>query len=387
MVNYPKGDTMGIVEKLQVQMREVGSISSYNGYFYNIHNTLIMLVCGMLCGLREISEIHQWIESKPTQTMLSEQFGIDLFPGRSQFYNIIKVVDAEKFKLSFINWMQGVLGQQLSGKTIAMDGKTICGTDKLTKDGTIVNIVSAYVSEFKMVIGSHECTDKPGERQALRELLGLLDVEGAVIVADALHCNQKTVKEIIKAKADYLVTVKNNVPALKSQIVTHFQTQVVPSYTTQEKNGGRLETRTAYATTNIESLKGMEKWKNITTIGAIHRQFEKNGKTSSEWHYYISSAALDSKQLLNHARLEWGVESMHWLLDVHFTEDKTRVWEMNVQKLLNTVRKIALNLIHVYIRTLANTKTPLSRIMRDNLFDLTNLCHFLHVLRACDKLD
>ena len=378
---------MGIVERLQEQMREVGSESKYKGYFYSIHNTLIIVVCGMLCGLRDISEIHQWVESKPTQTMLNEQFGIELFPGRSQFYNILKIVDAEKFKLSFISWMQGVLGQQLSGKTIAMDGKTICGTDKLTKDGTIVNIVSAYVSEFKMVIGSHECTDKPGERKALRELLGLLDVTGAVIVADALHCNQKTVKEIIEAKADYLVTVKSNVPALKSQIVNYFQTQTVPSHTTREKNGGRIETRTAYAATDIESLKGIEKWISLSTIGAIHRQFEKDGKISSEWHYYISSAFLDSEQLLNHARLEWGVESMHWLLDVHFTEDKTRVWEMNVQKLLNTARKIALNLIRVYARAIDGTKTPLSRIMRNNLFDLTNLSHFLQVLRRCDKLD
>ena len=377
---------MGIIDKLQEEMREVGSVTNYSGYFYSIHNTLIMLVCGMLCGLREISEIHQWIESKPTQKMFEEQFGIDLFPGRSQFYNILKIVDVEKFKLSFISWMQGVLGKQLSGKTIAMDGKTICGTDKLTKDGTIVNIVSAYVSEFKLVIGSHECADKPGERKALRELLGLLDVEGAVIAADALHCNQKTVKEIIKSKADYLVTVKNNVPSLKSQIVNYFQTQTVPSYTTREKNGGRFETRTAYAATDIGFLKNVAKWEKLTTIGAIHRQFEKNGKTSSEWHYYISSAALDSKQLLNHARLEWGVESMHWLLDVHFTEDKTRVWEMNVQKLLNTARKIALNLIRTYTHATTDTKTPLSRIMRNNLFDLTNFCYFLQVLRGCGGL-
>ena len=131
----------------------------------------------------------------------------------------------------------------------------------------------------------------------------------------------------------------------------------------------------------------MAKWNSLTTIGAIRRQFEKDGKTSSEWHYYISSVALDSQQLLYHARLEWGIESMHWLLDVHFTEDKTRVWETNVQKLLNTSRKIALNLIHTYARATTNTKTPLSRIMRDNLFDLTNFCCFLQVLRVCGELD
>ena len=378
---------MGILEKLQEEMKEVGSIVEYEGYFYSIHNTLIMLVCGLLCGLKEINEIHHWIDSKPTQVMLDEQFGIDKFPCKSQFYNILNIVDAEKFKLSFIKWMQRVLGQPLSGKTVAIDGKTVCGTDKLTKDGTILNVVSAYVSELKMVIGSNECNDKPGERQAFRELLELLDVKGAVIVADALHCNRKTVEAVIKAEANYLFTIKNNVPALKAQIENHFQTETVPSHTTMEKNGGRIEKRTAYAVTDIEWLQGKDKWKNLSTIGAIHREFEKGGKTTGEWHYYISSALLDSQQLLNHVRLEWGVESMHWLLDVHFSEDKTRVWEMNVQKLLNTARKVALNLIRVFKAADNKTKIPLSAIMRSNLFDLKNFALFLHVLRSVGKLE
>jgi predicted transposase YbfD/YdcC len=379
------------MDKLQEQMREVGSVVEYEGYFYSIHNTLIMLVCGMLCGLKEISEIHQWLSAEPTQKMLNKQFGISQFPGRSQFYNILKIVDAEKFKLSFIKWMQGVLGQPLLGKTVAMDGKTVCGTDKLTKDGTILNIVSAYVCELKMVIGSNECTDKPGERQAFRELLELLDVKGTVIVADALHCNKKTINAISEAGADYLLAVKNNVPTLKSQIQSHIENCVkgktISSHTTLEKSGGRIEKRTAYAKTNIDWLQGKDKWQNLTTIGAIHRQFEKNGNISSQWHYYISSAAMDSQQLLSHVRLEWGVESMHWLLDVHYTEDKTRVWEMNVQKILNTARKAALNLIHAYKSDTNQPKTPLSRIMRNNLFDLKNFNDFLVVLRGVGKLD
>ena len=96
---------------------------------------------------------------------------------------------------------------------------------------------------------------------------------------------------------------------------------------------------------------------------------------------------MDSQQLLSRVRLEWGVESMHWLLDVHFTEDKTRVWDMSVQKLLNTARKVALNLVHVYKSAANQPQTPLSRIMRDNLFDLRNFGRFLQVLRQGGKLD
>jgi len=378
---------MKIIKELEKAMKEVASVTKYNGYFYSINETLIMLISGLLCGLQEIDEIHHWLTSEPTQKMFHKEFRINRFPCRSQFYNILKLVDPEKFKRSFIKWMQGILGQPMENKVVAIDGKTVCGTDKLTKDGTILNVVSAYVSELKLVIGSHECTDKPGERQAFRELLDLLDVKGAIVVADALHCNQKTVNAVIVAGADYIFTVKNNVPALKSQIEDYIKTTEIQPYTTEEKNGGRIEKRTAYATTSIDWLRGSEKWTNLSTIGAIHREITKNGKTSSEWHYYISSASLDSAQLLNHVRLEWGVESMHWLLDVHYTEDKTRVWDMNVQKLLNISRKIALNLINLFKSANNQPKTPLSRIMRNNLFDLRNFAAFLGVLRGLDKLD
>jgi len=97
-----------------------------------------------------------------------------------------------------------------------------------------------------------------------------------------------------------------------------------------------------YISHEIDWMEGCKDWENLSCIGAIHTEFEKAGKKTSEWHYYISSASLTAEDLLKHARLEWGVEAMHWLLDVHFAEDKTRVWDMNVQKLLNTMRKIAL---------------------------------------------
>ena len=378
---------MKIFEALKTELKNVEVETGHAGYWYSVSEVLIMLVCGMLDGLKTIDDVHDWIKSAPGQAFLCDYFGIKNTPCRAQFYNILRCVDAEKFKKSFIRWMQGVIGMPLTGKTVAIDGKTVCGSDKLTKDGTILNIVSAYVSEFKMVIGSHECTSKPGERAAFRELLELLDVKGAVVVADALHCTQKTVKAVIEAGADYLFVVKDNVPSLKASIKNYFEPETTTAHTTIEKNGGRVEKRTAYACSEIEWLKDKEKWQNISTIGAIRRSFEKDGKTSEEWHYYISSAVLSPSELLNHARMEWGVESMHWLLDVHFAEDKTRVWDMNVQKILNTTRKIALNLVRIFRAANYNTNTPLTSVFKENLFDTCKLAAFLDFFKARGKLD
>ena len=135
--------------------------------------------------------------------------------------------------------------------------------------------------------------------------------------------------------------------------------------------------RTSYVCNDISWLVGKEKWQNLSSIGAICREFTKSGKTTRYTHYYISSTPLTPEKLLHHARTEWGIESMHWLLDVHYNEDKTRVWDMNVQKILNIIRKVALNLIRAYRDTKCNHRTPLNSVMKANLFDLEIFGEFL----------
>jgi len=104
---------------------------------------------------------------------------------RAQLYNILACVNVEKFNLSFIQWMRKELWGGNTKKTISIDGKTICSTDKLLKDGSVFHIASAIVSEFGLVIGSRECDMKVGEIAAVRELLDILDVAGAMVVADS----------------------------------------------------------------------------------------------------------------------------------------------------------------------------------------------------------
>lgn len=367
---------MDILSELQKAMQEAEAESNHHGYWYNIKDILTIMVCGLLCNQQTIDDIHEWSQSKPTRIFLKDKFQIERIPCRAQFYNIIACVDSEKFGQSFIKWMQFVMQEGVSGKTIAIDGKTICSTDKRTKDGSVLHLASAIVSEHGLVIGTRECGTKTGEITAFRELIDMLDVTGSVVVADALHCSRKSAEVVVEAGADYLFCVKDNVPNLKSDIELYVQNEPMESHTTIEKNGGRLEKRTAYVSNTIDWLDNRNVWKNLSVIGAIHREFEKDGKCSNEWHYYISSTPLTAEALLRHVRLEWGVEAMHWLLDVRFSEDKTRVWDMNVQKTLNILRKIALNLARDY-RAKSSAKTSISGILKRNLFDFDNLSAFL----------
>ncbi|MEG0995478.1 MAG: ISAs1 family transposase, partial [Clostridia bacterium] len=135
-----------------------------------------------------------------------------------------------------------------------------------------------------------------------------------------------------------------------------------------EKNRDRIEKRTAYVTADVSWLPQKEDWMKLTCIGAIKTEFESKKGKSLEWHYYISSRKLSANELLHHARMEWAVESMHWLLDIHFDEDGCRAEDKNVQKNLNMLHKAVLNTIKQY-QSRTGIKRPMSKIMFDCLLD------------------
>lgn len=143
-----------------------------------------------------------------------------------------------------------------------------------------------------------------------------------------------------------------------------------------EKNRERIEIRTAYTTSDIAWLYRKEKWKNLNCIGAIKKEVEVDGTRTEEWHYYISSRKLSAAELLHHARMEWAVESMHWLLDVHYAEDYCRIANKTAQENPNLLRKSALSLLKRY-KAETNTKQPISHIMPDCLLEPEYLCRVL----------
>lgn len=372
---------MNSFDKLQEKMIAVEKECEHKGYYYKISDVLTIMVCGMLCNLQNISDIYEWAKATPVQEFLLKEFNIHKLPSRAQFYNLIGCVNPEKFNILFIEWVEEILKSSNNNKTIAIDGKTICSTDQRAENGQPLHIISAIVSESKLILGSLPCETKISEPEMFRKLISILNISGAIVVADALHCRKKSADKVIEEKGDYLFVVKDNEPNLRKDIELYVQNEELDKCSKTELNGGRIEKRTAYTTTEIDWLQGKEKWKNLSTIGAIHTEFTKNGETSSEWHYYISSRKLKPEELLKHARLEWAVESMHWLLDVHFQEDKTKVWDMNVQQNLNIMRKIALNLAREY-KNRFEPRKAISGILKCNLFDVNNLAKFIRYFIA-----
>lgn len=201
-----------------------------------------------------------------------------------------------------------------------------------------------------------------------------------MVVADALNCQKETAEVIIKGKGDYLLYAKGNQPSLEREIADYVQDETLrkgmDSAVKKEKNRDRIETRKAYTVSDISWLFGKEKWKNLACIGAIKTEIERNGRKTEEWHYYIFSRKLTVAELLCHARMEWAVETMHWILDVHYSEDYCRIENKTIQQNLNMLRKFTISLIKQY-KNRTVSKRSMSKIMLHCLLDYNHLCAVL----------
>lgn len=360
---------------------ELETEKEHSGYYYKISDVITIVILGSICGLKSLQQIHQWAVKDRTSEFLKEEFGIYRIPCYYWLTCILKIIKPESLGKCFENWVRSVMPEKADKLTVSLDGKTVCSTTGMKKYKNPLHIVSAQLSECGLTLAQRAVDGKSNEIPAVQELLKELNIKGTVVTADALNCQKETAEIIIRQGADYLLSVKDNHPNLKKDIEDFVQDEALrktmQSVSKKEKGHGRIETRTAYVTHDIKWLEQRSEWKNLCCIGAINTVFESPEKVTNEWHYYISSAAFTPEELLHHARMEWSVEAMHWLLDVHFEEDWCRVEDIDVQQSLNIFRKCAINLIKLF-KAESNSKKPISNIMLDCLLDFDDLLQIVY---------
>jgi len=370
------------IYKIIDYFENVETRKEHNGYTFSVGRMLTIVILGSMCGLRNISDIHQWASNKRVREFLWKHFGILSIPSYYWLLCLLKLIKPESLNQCFINWTQYLISDENRNKTVSFDGKTVRSTGKMKKYESPLHIVSAQLGELGITIGQKAVEGKSNEIPAVRDLIKLLDINGCMVVADALNCQTETIKVIIKGGGDYLLNVKDNQETLKEDIEDYVQDgelrETMDKATTTEKNRDRIERRTAYVTNDIDWIEDKDKWESLACIGAINRQFIINNEKSNEWHYYISSRPLTAEELLKYTRLEWSVESMHWLLDVHFEEDFCRIEDRNIQQNLNIARKIALNSIRNY-KNKTNSKRAISKILLDCFLESDEIISILSI--------
>lgn len=368
------------MNKLIDFLEELETTKEYNGYFCSVVDAVTIIILGSICGLKNVSQIHQWATNEKIKEFLKEKFQIENVPCYYWLLCLLKLVKPDSLNKCFIKWIESMMSESKKF-TIALDGKTVRSTTKMDSYKSPLHIVSAYISELGMTFAQKSVKNKSNEIPAVQELLNELNIKGCIIVADALNCQKETAKIIIKGKGDDLLCAKDNQGSLKKKIEDYVQDEkllkTMDTISKTEKNRERTEKRTAYITNDIKWLENSKDWAGLTCIGAIHTEIESKKRKTSQWHYYITSKHLTAEELLYHARNEWSVETMHWLLDVHFEEDFCRVEDKNIQQNLNMLRKLSLNIIKQY-KSVTKSKKAISKIMLDCLLDCTALLNVIY---------
>lgn len=298
-----------------------------------------------------------WASAEQNQTWLKKYIALENgMPSKSTFIRALNAIDPKQFGKCFIHWTKELtIFSEGGGDIVAIDGKTMRGS----RDGDkITHIVSAWCSVNNLVLGQVKTNDKSNEITAIPELLDLLYLEGCIITLDAMGCQTKIVRKIIKKKADYVISLKGNQGTLHNEVKEYFEDlekdmpqilkgehELVKSKRTLDRGHGRIEERTYFYSTDIDWMIDAKKdWAGLEGIGMIHRRILEKGEETEEVQYYIGSIQ-EVSLFAKAARKHWGVESMHWSLDVTFREDANRTRKDLAPENLAVAKKIALNMV------------------------------------------
>lgn len=316
---------------------------------HKLSDVLIIIMCAVLSGLDDLAEIYIFAQNKAE--FFQQNFGIDKIPSKPTLSRILNLLDGNAVAKVIIEIMKEQA--ESLGNILAIDGKAIRSTSKNKNPHSALQILTAYLTESGVVLGQKSINEKTNEIPVFQEMLDSLDVKGKTITADALHCQKETCKKIKDKGGNYVLGLKENQKLLFEDVELFFKEDInndsITECETVEKNGGRIEKRICRKTNDISWLCSKKDWEGLTTVFSVRRIVTTKGMTSDETSFYISSLDSDAKELLKISREHWKIESMHWLLDVVFSEDKCAILSDNGQKSLNVLRKLALLLHKNYL--------------------------------------
>lgn len=320
---------------------------------HNFFDILFLTLCSILCGSKGWKEIEAFGECNLEWLRNFREFENGV-PSHDTIARTVSMVDPDEFSVCFAQWMKESI-EHVDGriKTIAIDGKSLRGTYDKERKTCLVHMVSAFAVEYGVVLGQVKTEEKSNEITAIPELLKLLDVKDAIVTIDAMGCQVKIAQQIVDQKGDYLLAVKGNQGRLNEAFNQHFNVVTLskydgPSYSTEEKAHGRTEKRMYFTCEPFDEFVDLAmEWPELKTLGiAVSHQMEGDDKAGEvSIRYYISSAELDAESFAHSARGHWGIESMHWSLDVSMREDECQILLGNGGQNFARFRHIALNLL------------------------------------------
>ena len=341
-------------------------------------------LCAIISGANDWEAVAAFGRAKEEwlRTFLRVPNGI---PSADTFERVFAQIDPHQFQAGFISWVQ-TISHLTAGEVVAIDGKTLCGSGDRRNDRKAIHMVSAWASQNRLVLGQVKVDDKSNEITAIPELLRLLALPGCIVTIDAMGCQTEIAAQVVAQGADYVLALKKNQGHLYQEVARLFNDALtepsrhIPFETAQtiEKGHGRIEKRQAWTLSHPDYLNYLDptgRWAGLKSVVRIdsHRQF--NHQYSQETRYYISSLAGDPKLLNTAVRTHWTIENqLHWVLDVAFREDDSRVHRGHAAENLAVLRHMALNLLKQEHSSNLSIHNKRLRAAWDNDYLLQLLC-------------
>jgi predicted transposase YbfD/YdcC len=349
---------------------------------HRLTDVLFIIYSGILCGQDELKYIHVWASMPATEQWLRKYIALENgMPSLSTLQRGLVVINSKELSSRFIEWMAASLNLPIKD-IIAVDGKTSRGSRG--KDQKVQHIVSAFCHSHGLIMGQTKTNEKSNEITAIPELLKQLMIQGSIVTIDAMGAQKKITEQIVvKNEADYVINLKGNQGTLHEEVKDYFvdleqsgKLPAIPKQNTQEskigvhrtleKGHGRIEKRTYFYSTDLDWMVDSKKdWTKLTGIGMVIREVEfiaDPSKKTKETAHYIGSIDNVTDFALA-ARNHWGVESMHWCLDVTFGDDKNQTKESTAAQNVALVKRMVFNVLKNETQIKPKLSKPIKRIV------------------------
>ena len=341
---------------------------------HRLIDILVIAVCAVIACAESWDDIALYGRSKLAwlRTFLDLPNGI---PSHDTFRRVFMLIDPDAFERGFAAWV-GSLVDGFEREVIAIDGKTLRRSFDRRRERSPLHLVSAWASAQGLVLGQRCVHETSNEITAVPELLDQLALENSIVTLDAMGCQTAIAERILARGADYLLVLKANHPLAYEAVAKHFDQTCFrrgapnrAACDTFDEAHGRLVRRRVFASTKAASLEALSGWPGLHTALAVEtlRSTKGTAKVETEIRYFLSSCRDDPVVLGRAIRKHWDIENaLHWVLDVTFREDDSRVRDQHAARNLAALRKIAINLVGRDGSTKASVRARRKRAAWDN---------------------
>ena len=343
------------VNSIVTHFGEMEDPRSDHGKRHKLLDILVIAIVAVLCGADSWPEVETFGLAKQVWfgTFLELPFGVAT---HYTFRRVFARLDPEQFRDSFTKWV-GAVYELAKGQIIAIDGKTLRRSHDRFLGREAIQMVSAWAQEDHLVLGQVKVEEDSNEIGAIPRLLKMLNLAGCTVTIDAIGCQKEFAGMITDGGGDYVLAVKKNQGHLYRDLQELFEEIDHPDvafiehdyYESISKDHGRVEIRRCWTLSDqdcLDYLQDGDKWRGVQSLVMVESERIIQGERSKQARYYISSLPGEAKELLAAVRGHWGIEnSLHWVLDIAFREDESRLRKDNGAENMAILRHLALNLI------------------------------------------